>query len=558
MDGAIRTWNTMVSAGVQPNIVSYTTLIKGYTENNLILSAQSILMDMLSGTAVEGISQPPPLPNTRTLNTYWRGCIRWGSVAPALEIYYAISAEPDLMNSVSLDDTSYEYLISLLCQSFETAKAVDLTLNYLGTYSSVKSNTLNINWIEESSGPTINLSELPVDTPENLRRLFTMATTRIMNIDVILSTATIFLSLSRTFILQQYHEAGKSLLTITESLIQETKSSALRIAMENRRRSEPSDVDPTHPVTKGDNSNSVVLFIQHRSSELSREISTLKSYLHLMDHGTISEYIIKGYSKTLLLYHLQDTKSAMLGDEIWKDQLQLDMLSRLNESFGLKNLFAKTGENKKHVAKVMKIVLASITKSFKSSVTTSGYHLNFPFLYQNGQISKRKGPHMDVDGKKKRRLLDGDQPVGNPPSTQYDQISDDLEVKMEICSGNGEWIIEQAIEYQRLAQKRSLKPVLWIAVEIRADRVYQSLYHSILRKATDHVTFLGGDASLILPQLIAENSLSTVFINHPEPPERTSGGEERSQGAHLLTGVTLINFHTNFNQRIFFTTYIAH
>ena len=50
---------------------------------------------------------------------------------------------------------------------------------------------------------------------------------------------------------------------------------------------------------------------------------------------------------------------------------------------------------------------------------------------------------------------------------------------------------------------------------------------------------IAGDASTILPQLFHAGGIQEIFINHPEPPERSSGGEDRSQGKHLLTGKML-------------------
>ena len=41
------------------------------------------------------------------------------------------------------------------------------------------------------------------------------------------------------------------------------------------------------------------------------------------------------------------------------------------------------------------------------------------------------------------------------------------------------------------------------------------------------------DATHVLSQHIAPGSIDTLFVNHPEPPERT--GEGSAQGKHLLT-----------------------
>jgi hypothetical protein len=48
---------------------------------------------------------------------------------------------------------------------------------------------------------------------------------------------------------------------------------------------------------------------------------------------------------------------------------------------------------------------------------------------------------------------------------------------------------------------------------------------------------MGGDATLVLPEVIHDSCVQQIFVNHPEPPERASGGEDMSQGKHMLTGI---------------------
>jgi pentatricopeptide repeat protein len=77
MEGAAVVWAQMINAEIEPNIVTYTTLIKGYCESDSIASAQSLLLDMLSGHSTSSSHTSPPLPNHRTLNTFWRDAFVW-------------------------------------------------------------------------------------------------------------------------------------------------------------------------------------------------------------------------------------------------------------------------------------------------------------------------------------------------------------------------------------------------------------------------------------------------------------------------------------------------
>jgi tRNA (guanine-N7-)-methyltransferase len=102
----------------------------------------------------------------------------------------------------------------------------------------------------------------------------------------------------------------------------------------------------------------------------------------------------------------------------------------------------------------------------------------------------------------------------------------------EFCIGEGDWIVAQAQHDEKS---------LWIALELRCNRVYHTLTNAILHKV-DNLCILGGDASYILPHRITPACISHIFINHPEPPERTSG-TGTNQGKHLLTSSFFHDMH---------------
>jgi tRNA G46 methylase TrmB len=57
-----------------------------------------------------------------------------------------------------------------------------------------------------------------------------------------------------------------------------------------------------------------------------------------------------------------------------------------------------------------------------------------------------------------------------------------------------------------------------------------------------NLALLSGDALHILPTHILPLSISAVYINHPEPPERT-GGTDDSEGKHLLSQIFFNEIH---------------
>ena len=104
--------------------------------------------------------------------------------------------------------------------------------------------------------------------------------------------------------------------------------------------------------------------------------------------------------------------------------------------------------------------------------------------------------------------------------------------KLEICSGDGEWVVAQA---------QADPDADWIALELRCSRVVNILHRSV-SASLSNIYLLGGDAAYILPHRIAPTSISPIFINHPEPPERIAGSS-RVQGKHLLTASFFVEMH---------------
>ena len=103
-------------------------------------------------------------------------------------------------------------------------------------------------------------------------------------------------------------------------------------------------------------------------------------------------------------------------------------------------------------------------------------------------------------------------------------FGNDKDIKLELCSGDGEWVVQHAYEDRGRAN--------WIACELRCDRSYHIYAKSVMQGVTNNLAVLSGDASNILNRF-GNESISQIFINHPEPPERS--GDHKSQGEHMLT-----------------------
>eukprot|EP00928_Gymnodinium_smaydae_P047557 TRINITY_DN3174_c0_g1_i1.p1 TRINITY_DN3174_c0_g1~~TRINITY_DN3174_c0_g1_i1.p1 ORF type:complete len:905 (+),score=270.73 TRINITY_DN3174_c0_g1_i1:73-2787(+) len=88
-------------------------------------------------------------------------------------------------------------------------------------------------------------------------------------------------------------------------------------------------------------------------------------------------------------------------------------------------------------------------------------------------------------------------------------------VHLELCSGGGEWLCAQAL----------LEPsVSWTACELRFDRSARCLQRMALQglaRADGNVGLIAGDACEALQRRLLPGSVDRLFVNHPEPPHQT-------------------------------------
>ena len=93
----------------------------------------------------------------------------------------------------------------------------------------------------------------------------------------------------------------------------------------------------------------------------------------------------------------------------------------------------------------------------------------------------------------------------------------DRPVKLEVCSGHGDWIVSRA---QDTADTTN-----WAAIEIRRDRI-QLTWAKMLARNVDNILLLCGEAHHMMAKCVPPSSLSEVFVNYPDPPV-WSGSRQR-------------------------------
>ena len=573
----------MLLANINPNVVTYTTLLRGFCEVARIDDAKSLFVTMLEGsTDHDLVMHTPPPPNVRSLNAVLRGCLRVGAVPAARELCHAASTST---NRIAFDETSYEYMILLLCQAMRVVEAEQLTAAFIMDYSC----------------PLPVLVSLPVTSTGAASGRASCGDTALSTLadreirpDAMLQAAAIFLCMARTYTLCNNFTASAAYLRATREALEACRSSAVRRAMllrlENSSGSEggfkKGQASGSGSTSGGSgaghaggaSSSSIGLFMQHRNAELSRECTWVEQYnsrwsattasndsSHSDDSGQCrNENILSIMSKTLLFFSRPPPPVHGYPDDGQHTEVLTNMLSTLDESFGLSRLPAAAAKSCKGS------VMAAIVRTMMCDA--DGTFISFPMMFKGGAGGggvvggggglamtrgkrKRGGDRGGAVAHKRPSSARGEQQYVDKEMDEGHSISFDgssgkleqhggeegeVEVRMEICSGSGDWIVEQARAYaetNKAGKSKSNPNVLYVALELRADRVHHTMYQAVLRDATHNVAVIGGDAAQILPEFIRPSTVSVIYINHPEPPERRSGGEDMSQGSHLLTGV---------------------
>lgn len=412
--GADILWRTMLNQNLQPNVVTYTTMIKGYCQVHKMESAYELIKSIPASIG----------PNIRTVNTFLRGCVHSGDVDYAVDVFNTFRSR------VVADSSTIEYVVHLLCQSLdvEAAKAVMDSVSHFSDASL------------HAAGGTA-----PLDNPA------------------------IYIALATAFILLGDRSQAQHYIEIAEGKLQESASAALRQNMTARAQAE-GDFDE-------DRTGSITYFLKHRHEDLTRQHAALKEYLG----GEMQENdkILQLLSRVFLCP--QDSSIP-----VTTENLQKGILSQLVSKFGYSRIPCT-------VKGLSQRLLENLMSCFMRPSGT----LDYSKVFEASESKKRK------------------------------HSSEATPVRLELGAGSGDWVVHRAQEEKGRAN--------WIAVELKYDRVHE-IFTKAAFKQVSNLVIVGGDANVVLDRLLSKESIDMIFINHPEPPERSMAGDRKSaQGKHMLT-----------------------
>lgn len=106
-------------------------------------------------------------------------------------------------------------------------------------------------------------------------------------------------------------------------------------------------------------------------------------------------------------------------------------------------------------------------------------------------------------------------------------FGNDAPVYMEICSGNGQWIIEQA---------KAFPNVNWVAVEIRFDRARQ-IWQKCGVEGLANLYVVCAEALDFLRHYVLPNSIAQSFVNFPDPWPKRQHAKHRIVQAPFVAAI---------------------
>lgn len=467
MDGAVKVFADLKSRKFEPDVVSYTTMIKGYCQlANNIESAVQLFEEMILISSRKGTKI---LPNIRTVNTILRGCVHNGKVSVAEKIFKDLK-----VIEVIPDTSSWEYMILLHSQHL------------------------------------------------NLEKLLPMAG-RIPTTLSVLSLASIHANIARVASILGEWRVCRKFIKSAEAYVASCDDNVVK--QESTSEDDGEDIDDVPNAlggkrrwkTKESDENreqSLQNYRLHQLDESKLDISETKACLQRNESQAQQLILLKQLPIIIRSIYLSDLKCKSLSGILTSLEMftyrYLEKIHEVVDSEVMEERSSMKSKKSRQISACEETPFPSGSKAFnlrrkigdlRTQIMTETSRVNLPLL-----LSKSESIHDDVE-------------VDNSVNTRSGRL-----MKLEICSGTGEWVISQALADPSAD---------WISLELRHDRVFRTLTRA-LQQNVSNLSVLQGDAKEVLPSCFEDDLFDNVFINHPEPPQQSSAGLE-TQAQHLLS-----------------------
>lgn len=481
--GAESVMTTMQKAGRKRDVITCTTLMKGYCSDNQLKTAVELLTSMTT-------KKPIVQPNIRTINTLLRGCVQEGSIVAA-EMIMNKSKDYKVLPDVN----SWEYLVQLLANGLK----VDKILPILGR-------------LKGDPSMSIGLVGMHMHTLRSAVMLSEWKTCR--------------------KVLEFIKNApAEDMVGQHSAQCEETTVASGKTLGGKRAWGGKDNGGGVNANMEASRLESLVLYKEHNKAERIAEIALIERFIDKMKKVEKKKCLEEVISHFLKIFSF--VPSDVEGSTPETTCTAGDIFAGTTSKFGveeiakrmdmngcaLKDLLAGGREALASTANSPELtVIQAIEAYYKKAFNSSGM-INFSYVFgkkcssATGSASAAAGG----GGNKEDAVMERSEEEKNINDSQR-------KLKMEICSGSGEWAVAQALN----------DPLNdWVTLELRHDRAYQTLTRAVFNGVPDNLSMLCGDAMYVLPYHVADESCDEMFVNYPEPAQQT-GGEE-SQGKHLLT-----------------------
>ncbi len=456
----------MKQTGIHVNVETKTALIKGFAHSGQMAKADSLFTSMcnLPGRADR--------PNVRTLNTILRGCL-WSASH--------VDDEGTVTGGVVTAEKAWS-----LCQELQEKdpKSVFFDVSSYEYSISLLCQALRTDDAEARINDMksfFKVSGASSDMPQSLSEALALSNLALARAFAILGDTERVRAACKSFV--PFLKASREALERANDL----PSYQDRYAVKQGKDTKGS---------RREESNS--LYRNHRMKEAEREVGVIlelcnsKSFVHgprqsarrlvtrlLVLSGGGSTEAENNYSN----YQHGTSRSA-----------QSRFLNTLYFSYGLKQILDSMGTSMKEGTTFLKRkdcnrILASI--GLQGGLVQDDGMLDIPRIFRVG--------------------------LGEVKKANKKQANAGLEI--ELGSGFGDWIVKKA---------REDPSSNFLSVELRADRVWQTFARTAILTGTtpvDNLCIVGAESTSFLSQHVKEASVSSIYINHPEPPTQTYGAD---------------------------------
>lgn len=487
----------MIKIGMPVNIETNTALLKGYAHAGMMHKGASLFQKICREKGRQG-------PNVRTLNTLLRGCLWTAASVAAVEVHNKpciaggvvtareawICCGENRTGHEAFDSSSYEYYIALLCFALQTQDA------------QTKINEFKVQYNVSSKLRGGKIAEFNCDDPSNLETL-----------------AISLLNLARAqAVLGEFPQAKD-----TAQLVLSAADSVSLAAIKNQGKQLPEGRGNGGKRAWRDDagssrrSESNALFRSHRMTEIKSEAKWIFEVCSNRDCQP--GIFTKSIATRLFYFSGGGTTGLMVKNQKAERTYQTHVLNTSWLSFGLKESIR--AKSKPHGIDLVKndLLNDSCCKTLFEMIDIGNVpvldkkgFLHFPVVFKDVSLQDRN------EGTLKRRKL-----------------------KIELGAGFGDWIAEQA----RLNPHDN-----YVSVEMRSDRVAQAFAKAVLSKPElKNLSCVGAEAGSFLRERLRPESVSAIFVNHPEPPTQNFGSHDvvlasiadgtGEEPAHMLASSTL-------------------